>query len=281
MNLRNIVRTALPEIMQVGLKKGYSLYLTQKKMIKRYLQQRQYAGSAVECPFCEKTFSQFTPTGALERPFWKSPEGKVLLKLNYICVANALCPQCGSGERHRLLYFYLRDRMNIFECNGLRLLDVAPDDFLYRKLFSKTNLEYISIDISPIRNPAFVMDITSMGFKDDVFDAIICYHVLEHILKDIQAMRELRRVLKPGGWAIIQVPIWAEKTVEDPSIPREEYVARYGHPDHVRRYGPDFVDRLTSIGFKIILDRFPALFSEAEAKRFGIFPDEYIHLCQK
>ena len=61
-----------------------------------------------------------------------------------------------------------------------------------------------------------------MPFEDDSFDATLCNHVMEHVADDIKAMKEILRVLKPGGWAIIQVPFFPplpEKTLEDPMLP--------------------------------------------------------------
>ena len=48
-------------------------------------------------------------------------------------------------------------------------------------------------------------DLTDIQFPDCSFDAIICNHVLEHIIDDRKAMSELYLVLKAGGWAILQV----------------------------------------------------------------------------
>jgi hypothetical protein len=73
-------------------------------------------------------------------------------------------------------------------------------------------------------------------------------------------MRELRRVLKPSGWAIIQVPITAPQTFEDPSItdPRDRERI-FGQTDHVRVYGPDYRDRLAMAGFSVKVDDFESL----------------------
>jgi len=221
------------------------------------------------------------PTGALERPFWKSAEGQALLQLDYINVANAMCPFCRSSERHRLLYFYLRDRMSFFQMKGVKLLDVAPDGFLWDKVFSQAEIEYISIDVTPARQPTMIMSVTDLTFSESTFDAIICYHVLEHIPDDIQAMQELYRVLQPGGWAILQVPIWAEETVEDPAVPIEEYAAVYGHKDHVRRYGLDYKDRLASVGFKVTWDDYVRQLPRDFVRRYGLFETEDIYFCEK
>jgi SAM-dependent methyltransferase len=192
-----------------------------------------------------------------------------------------MCPRCGSGERHRLLYFYLRDRLNFFKMRGIKLLDVAPDGFLWDKVFSKAEIEYISIDVTSARQPTMIMSVTDLKFPASTFDAIICYHVLEHIPDDIQAMQELYRVLKLGGWAILQVPIWAEATVEIPAVPREEYAAVYGHKDHVRRYGLDYKGRLASVGFKVTLDDYVRQLPRDFVRRYGLFETEDVYFCEK
>ena len=216
----------------------------------------------------------------LEREFWKSQEGHALLEKDFIAVAQKKCPVCNASERHRLQYFFLCDRMKILQTSGLSVLDVAPDGFMWSKLFSKLQGDYISIDITPARRPTAVMDLTQMAFADHCFDAIVCYHVLEHIRDDRAAMRELLRVLKPDGWAILQVPIWAETTVEDPSAPKAEFERLYGHRGHVRRYGMDYPDRLRDAGFEVVLDYFAREMADDERERFGIDPSEILFLCR-
>jgi SAM-dependent methyltransferase len=87
---------------------------------------------------------------------------------------------------------------------------------------------------------------------DESFDVIYCSHVLEHVQDDGKAMAELHRVLKDDGWAILLVPIMAEATFEDPTIVDPAERARiFGQEDHVRIYGPDYVDRLRGAGFSV------------------------------
>ena len=103
--------------------------------------------------------------------------------------------------------------------------------------------KYITADIeSPLAK--IKMDIHAMPFAENSFDVVLCNHVLEHVQDDIQALREICRVLKPGGWSILQVPFFApipEVTIEDTSIvgPREREKA-FGQDDHVRKYGKDY-----------------------------------------
>lgn len=271
----------LPKAWRLKLVRSYLFLRDRGWALRRHVRHWRYAGSNVECPFCEGTFSQFRPTGALKRPFWQSAEGQNLLQLSTINVANAMCPRCGSGERHRLLYFYLRDRLSILGMRDTKLLDVAPDGFLWDKVFAHAEVEYFSIDVTPARKPTIIMSVTDLACPDSTFDAVVCYHVLEHTPDDVRALQELYRVLRPGGWAILQVPIWAEATVEDPTVPKEEYAGVYGHRDHVRRYGLDYKDRLASAGFRVTLDEFARHLPKDLIRRYGLFETEDIYFCEK
>jgi hypothetical protein len=65
-------------------------------------------------------------------------------------------------------------------------------------------------------------------------------------------MRECFRVLKPGGFATIQVPITRDRTFQDPSItgPKDR-LKHYGQLDHVVAYCPDFSEQLAECGFLV------------------------------
>jgi SAM-dependent methyltransferase len=279
--VKTSLKEVLPDPLVAGYRKGSGYYFRQKRLINNKLSQLQYFGNAVTCPFCEKTFSRFKPTGALDRPFWRSSEGLELLKSREINVANATCPKCRSGERQRLLYFYLMDKIDFFNQKGIKLLDVAPDDFLLGKVFSKVDIDYISIDIAPARNPSQIMDIINLEFENNTFDALICLHVLEHIPEDMKAMEELYRVLKPGGWSILQVPIWAFETVEVAGSTKDQYLDLYGHSDHVRRYGFDYKERLEKAGFVVNVDQFSRKLGPEFRQRYGLFETEDIFYCTK
>jgi SAM-dependent methyltransferase len=144
------------------------------------------------------------------------------------------------------------------------------------------NLRYTRADLDhPL---AEHVDITDIQFPDDSFDVIICNHVLEHVPDDRRAMREVYRVLAPGGWAILQVPIdrAMERTLEDPAIVAPEDRLRvYGDEDHRRLYGRDYVERLEDAGFEVRQDHFVSELSPTIIERCGLDADELIFRCTK
>ena len=169
----------------------------------------------------------------------------------------SLCPQCHSTDRERLVYWYITKKSDILNSSkNIRLLHVAPEKSLERILKSFSHIEYISGDLNPLMNYDIRLDITDMNFEDNFFDVIICSHVLEYIVEDRKAMRELFRVLRPESFAILQVPISknAKETFEDFTIiapnEREKY---FGQEDHVKIYGKNYKNRLESVGFKLNL----------------------------
>lgn len=128
------------------------------------------------------------------------------------------------------------------------------------------------------------MDITDIATPDNQFDCIICYHVLEHVPDDVKAMRELLRVLRPGGWAILQSAVRQnlDKTYEDPNIVSpEERRQVFGHRDHVRIYGRDYKDRLERAGFTVRLDNYVKELEDDKIKEFDLPENEIVYFCAK
>jgi SAM-dependent methyltransferase len=147
-----------------------------------------------------------------------------------------------------MVWLFFGRVINLFDGRPRTMLHVAPESQFVRRLAPMMGSGYVTADL--LSPEAMVrMDITRIQYPGDYFDVIYCSHVLEHVPNDKLAMREFARVLKPGGVAIILVPITAEKTFEDPSItdPRERS-RLFGQDDHVRVYGPDFGDRLREAG---------------------------------
>ena len=193
-----------------------------------------------------------------------------------------VCPVCRSFERHRLLWLFLRDRTDLFSSAGVRsLLHVAPEPCLKKKFEAVSNLIY---RISDLRSPDIRqnIDITAIPFSDRSIDIIICNHVLEHIPDDKKALRELRRVLKPGGWAVINVPVDCARdhTYEDPSIvTARQRAINFGQADHVRIYGRDYLRRLSDAGFSASEIDYCRELGPESAQRYVLPADEMIYFC--
>lgn len=186
---------------------------------------------------------------------------------------------------------YLTEKTNLFTAaTPLKLLHFAPEKNLYDIIARHRHIDYTRCDLSP-RSADFrsipgvqKADITNLPFPDSSFDVILCNHVLEHIEDDRRAIKELYRVMAPGGWGIFQVPIrWRhEKTYEDFSITsRRGRQKAFDHHDHVRKYGRDYTERLAAAGFTVIPDNYAATIPEADRYRFGINPREITFLCKK
>ncbi len=191
------------------------------------------------------------------------------------------CPRCNSKARHRRNWLYLEQKTNLFT-DHLHLLHVSPKYSLSRRFVTMPNLEYVGVDFDNRPNTSIKLDLSMTPIRSDTFDAIICIHVLEHIQEDSKAIRELFRVLKPGGWAIISVPIRLDqKTFEDPTITTpEERERTFGETQHFRFYGYDLIDRLEECGFQAQLD----LGKDVEQKtreKYGLRDDENIFYCTK
>jgi SAM-dependent methyltransferase len=214
-------------------------------------------GNKIECPICGNTYKKFLSAGVVKRK-------------------NAVCPGCDSFERHRLLWLYVSNKIN--STRVIKLLHFAPEDSLKEKFSKLNNINYITTDLYE-SGVSLNSDIQCLPFKDNIFDVIICSHVLEHIPDDKKGMKEILRVLKKDGWGILQVPINEkfEKTYEDPSITSSlERLKHFGQEDHVRVYGRDYYQKLEQAGFIVKKDNFAQNIPEDKIKRYSLKQDEII-----
>lgn len=192
------------------------------------------------------------------------------------------CPRCNAKARHRRIWLYLRENTELF-LERVRLLEVAPWWSFARRFRHMPNIAYVGLDLQRAGPQVTVLgDAISLPIQDGCLDAAICIHVLEHIEDDRRAIAELLRVLKPGGWAIITVPLRLDRpTHEDPSIREPAERERvFGEPGHVRFYGADTIDRIREGGFDVTLDLAEQI-PPNTSRRFGLRDDENIFHCRK
>ena len=137
---------------------------------------------------------------------------------------------------------------------GKRVLHVAPEESLRRWLGSRSRtlqIEYVTLDPF-LAGVDVTEDLTALQLADDRFDLVICHRVLEHVLDDAAALRELRRVLRPGGVLNFSVP--QSLSLDETN---EWIIPDRSHDHHVRQYGNDLDDRLRAAGFaSVTVDRF-------------------------
>ena len=195
---------------------------------------------------------------------------------------NVLSPSTYSLERHRLLWLYLKNETSFFKAK-LKVLHFAPESALMNQFKKLKNLSYDTVDLnSPIAD--IKADICDLPFLDNSYDFILCNHVLEHVIDDDKAMRELYRVLKKNGLGIFQVPIDYNRdtTFEDFSVTnKKERNKLFGQYDHVRIYGLDFFDRLQKAGFSVERCEYTSKLPKEDIIKFCLPKKDIIPICRK
>lgn len=246
--LRNIPRKYI-QLVAHQLLKLYSIFLK---------------GNKVHCPVCQENFSKFLPYGRLH------PR------------ENALCPSCLSLERHRLMFLFLQKETNFFQSQP-KVLHIAPEYCFIDRFEKLLGENYITADIeSPLAKVK--MDLHDIPFEDNSFDVVFCNHVLEHVRDDVRCMQEIRRVLKPDGFALCQSPqrLDLATTYEDASItdPKERE-NHFLQDDHLRIYGRDYGTQLEKSGFQVSPIHLIEKIGIEESKKMALPLGEIIYLCRK
>jgi SAM-dependent methyltransferase len=223
-----------------------------KKLLRRaYGHPALYRGNRFECPICGGRFRRL-----------RHGRGR----------RNVQCPRCGSYERMRALWLFLRDEVRIAEPPERSVLHFAPERRIAERLAALPHLHYITADIEPgVAMETF--DITAIPFPDNSFDLVICSHVLEHVERDGVAMSEVWRTLRPGGVALFMQPVdfGRAETYEDASIvDPAERVRAFNQYNHVRIYGRDIADRFQAAGFEITERRYTEELPPAARARYAL-----------
>jgi SAM-dependent methyltransferase len=220
--------------------------------LKSYYRLTYYShkGKGFICNFCGSSYQKFVPE-------YPEKEIKTAINTNEVIAGygeNVYCPNCLSKNRERLVLAVLQ---NFIPIENKKILHFSPEKHVYNYLKNKATV--ITVDIMPgfyknIDSAILHADATNLRFPDNSFDVIIANHIFEHISQDLLAMKEIYRVLKNDGAAILQVP-YSEKletTIEEPFInDPDEQERLFGQKDHVRIYAlKDYVNRLKTAGFK-------------------------------
>lgn len=239
----------------------HGLYRRARRQMKRW----RYSGDRFHCPVCDSPVSRFLPYGLPVRE-------------------HAMCPVCESMERHRLYWLYYTRRTDLLEggAGARRFLHVAPEMGLETRLQRAPSLRYVTADFfSPYVD--LRMDLCHLPLRPGSVDVVHCSHVLEHVPDDRRAMVELLEALRPGGWGLIQAPIWTDQpSWEDASITDPAERERvFGQHDHVRIYGPDYPDRLREAGFEVETVRAADFLGAEEIEHHAVDADEEVYRCTR
>jgi hypothetical protein len=263
-------------------------YLQYGKKEGRLAQSQQigFANSLYSCPVCQNNVNEFLPLPTfyaenLEKHGWPFTfdDAETMNAEQYSC------PQCGESDRNRLYAMYLRERLSAYHSQDkILLLDIAPSRPLSAFINRFENVIHHTADLLA-EDVDFAIDITSMPeINSDSYDVLICSHVLEHVNDDKQALSELYRVLKPGGWGIIMVPIilTIDEVDEDPKVTDiAERWRRFGQDDHVRLYSkPGFIRRVETAGFtlkQLGID----YFGKSAFQKYGITEKSVLYIAEK
>ena len=193
------------------------------------------------------------------------------------------CSVCGASDRERLYAFWLNRKMKIKSTVRPRMIHFAPEEALSRWIQTINYFEYETADLFR-DDVTHKVDITKMPFDDEQYDCFVCSHVLEHVADDAAAMKELHRILKPGGYGILVAPVIVglEHIIEDSSITSDEDRWKFfGQHDHVRLYShEDYVARIQESGF-IIRELGERYFGRNVFRNLGLKPTSILYIVER
>lgn len=263
------------------------------KTLLRKLMRRQnvpelpdWHGDSFYCPVCQDHVKHFRDLSAyFLKPLIDNQCIHPIFMAENPNLLNYSCPACGASDRDRLFALYFEKIWGkAADFEPQKFLDIAPSEPLAKRIRSYPFVEYRSADLYNSLADDQV-DLTDMSiYEDTSWDGFLCSHVLEHIQEDRKAMAELYRILKPGGWGLVLVPILLnlESDYENPEItdPGERW-KHFGQDDHVRMYSKQgFVSKLEQVGF-VVKQLGSDFFSEETMTTTGIHPRTVLYVVHK
>jgi SAM-dependent methyltransferase len=228
------------------------------------------AGRHRVCVFCGNQVDAWVP---FHIRAWDMSDFLLRLETVGSNVERFLCPHCSSSDRERHLRLFL-ERLGILEATrGGSVLHMAPEVRLGEYVRSFGCARYVMGDLAPTSEAVQRIDLHDMPFPDETFDLVICNHVLEHVRDAAASLREIHRVLKPGGRAICQTPFARRlaKTFEDALLQSpEDRLFFFGQDDHVRLFGLDIEQWILDAGFRGRLVAHSEILPDVDPERLGL-----------
>lgn len=194
------------------------------------------------------------------------------------------CPRCGSHDRERHLFLYFRETEIIRRMPGHAVLHFAPEKHLRKLIQQAGPALYVPCDLYPQSNDVQRVDMENIQFDDETFDFVIANHVLEHVSDVQRSLSEIRRILKPSGYAVLQTPYsqrllstWSDAGMDTPQARLEAF----GQEDHVRVFGQDIFSIITNAGFSSHVTTHSEILKYYDSKKYGVNILEPLFLFQK
>lgn len=199
-------------------------------------------------------------------------------------VDNCECPWCGATDRERHLAMYMKARGLFDSIGGKAVLHFAPEPRIARLVSECAPARHIKADLYPTGPDIERIDMMQIPYPDASFDLVVANHVLEHVADYRASLKELSRVLKVGGLAILQTPFsaklcatWSDEGIDD-DLTR---LHAYGQEDHVRLFGKDIFERFTIAGLTPRVQGHDELLPDVDAPTFGVNRAEPFFLYER
>ncbi|NYZ62824.1 class I SAM-dependent methyltransferase [Luteimonas deserti] len=199
-------------------------------------------------------------------------------------VDNFECPRCGAHDRERHLLLYLRASGMLKWMKDRSILHFAPEKRLPRWIQAAGPADYTACDLCPLSPHVRRVDMLDMDIASASVDMVIANHVLEHVDDVDRASSEIFRVLKPGGYSILQTPYsaklqhtWSDEGIDTP----QARLQAYGQEDHVRLFGRDVFERIEAAGFESRVRQHDDLLGDTDPSLAGVNRAEPFFLYRK
>jgi len=267
----SLAQIVIPFPIKIFLRRSVWKFLYFKLILRNFLC-GEFPYKKVYCPISDTHFNEFIPIYKEYDPNLPSH------------AQPRISPDSGARESLRLQWLFLKHETNLMK-EKINLLHFGPEYCYYRIFKEMNNINYCPVDKNNKKYSKDIkyIDLAELNIETNTFEMIICNHVLEHVEDDKKAVMEMYRVLKPGGVAIITVPIdfKRDETYEDLSVTKPKDREReFGQWDHVRYYGLDFQQRLETAGFTVKTEHYARSFSIGDYEKYGL-ADEPIFVCKK
>jgi hypothetical protein len=230
--------------------------------LRRAYDRLRHFGTSCYCPVCRSHLRGFLPHA--------SCDGSVR--------PNAECPVCGCCERHRLFWTFV-EGFRIFCGQPKTVLHIGPELPLRRRFSQQPGIRYVAGDISP-RPGDRRLDLTALDIASDSIDFVYAGYVLMMIADETAAIRESYRVLRPGGMAVLQLPIYRDVSIDYRGSDSQECLRLFSDPNMHHVFGVDVFDRFRAAGFEVVVVPYSTLMSAAVKQRHGFEPQDII-VCLK